>query len=226
MSAAGKESSSSSSSSSNNNNNNNSKNNNNISSSSNCNNHNNISSSSNCNNHNSSSKSSSKSSSNSSSNSSSSSSNSNSSSNNNRNSQKRFFLHPRTLCLSLCWVVCSALYYSLLLDQSDLSPDPYLGFLGACAVQVPGYVYVLLTLERPAFGGRRRSLCAMLLLSGAALVARPMLEVLTDLVSHIFTCGEAVRSWNCGSCSYSWGRAVTGRENERNIYKIRRLESL
>ena len=51
-----------------------------------------------------------------------------------------------TLVMTLCWSVCASLYYVLLLDQSELSSDPYLGFLATCLVQLPGYVYVMATL--------------------------------------------------------------------------------
>jgi MFS family permease len=42
------------------------------------------------------------------------------------------------------------------------------------AVQLPGYVYVILTLERPAFG-RKNSMCMFLVLSGLALFTHPLL---------------------------------------------------
>ena len=83
-------------------------------------------------------------------------------------------LRAKTLILLVCWVTCASLYYVLLLDQSELSEDLYLGFLVTAAVQLPGYVYVILTLERPMFG-RKRSMCLFLLLSGACLTAHPLL---------------------------------------------------
>lgn len=81
-------------------------------------------------------------------------------------------LRCTTLILLCCWVTCASLYYVLLLDQSELSEDIYLGFLITAAVQLPGYVYVILTLERPAFG-RKRSMCLFLLLAGVALTSHP-----------------------------------------------------
>ena len=77
------------------------------------------------------------------------------------------------MVLALTWTVCSALYYVLLLDQSELSDDPYLGFLVTASVQLPGYIYVILTLERPFFG-RKRSMCAFLILSGLCLCLHPL----------------------------------------------------
>jgi len=83
-------------------------------------------------------------------------------------------LRAKTSILLCCWVTCASLYYVLLLDQSELSEDLYLGFLVTAAVQLPGYVYVILTLERPVFG-RKRSMCLFLLVSGACLTAHPLL---------------------------------------------------
>ena len=80
----------------------------------------------------------------------------------------------KTLVMTLCWSVCASLYYVLLLDQSELSSDPYLGFLATCLVQLPGYVYVMATLEVPWLG-RKRSLCVFLLLAGVTLVAHPLM---------------------------------------------------
>ena len=53
------------------------------------------------------------------------------------------------------------------------SKDKYVGFLMTAAVQLPGYVYVILTLERPAFG-RKNSMCMFLILSGLALFTHPL----------------------------------------------------
>ena len=72
-------------------------------------------------------------------------------------------LRLKTIVLAFTWTVCSALYYVLLLDQSELSTDVYVGFMITALVQLPGYFYVIFTLERPFFG-RKRSMCAFLLL--------------------------------------------------------------
>ena len=84
-------------------------------------------------------------------------------------------LRVKTIVLAFTWMVCSALYYVLLLDQSELSSDPYLGFVMTALVQLPGYVYVIFTLERPTFG-RKRSMCAFLILSGICLVVHPLVK--------------------------------------------------
>ncbi len=105
-------------------------------------------------------------------------------------------MRAKTLVLTLCWVVCSSLYYVLLLDQSEISDDPYLGFLVTCAVQIPGYIYVILTLELP-FLGRKRSLCAMLLLSGAALTVHPFLR------AGALQVAVSVAGRFCANCSYT-----------------------
>ncbi|CAB4057003.1 unnamed protein product [Lepeophtheirus salmonis] len=38
----------------------------------------------------------------------------------------------------------------MLLDQSDLSSNPYLGFFITVAAQLPCYVYVMFTIDHPA----------------------------------------------------------------------------
>ena len=58
--------------------------------------------------------------------------------------------------------------------DSFLGFDLYLGFLITALVQLPGYCYVMLTLERPTFG-RKRSMCGFLLLSGLCLCLHPFI---------------------------------------------------
>ena len=82
-------------------------------------------------------------------------------------------LRCKTLILLLCWITCASLYYVLLLDQSELSDNKYVGFLITAGVQIPGYVYVILTLEQPMFG-RKKSLCLFLILCGLALSTHPL----------------------------------------------------
>ncbi len=66
------------------------------------------------------------------------------------------------------------------------------------AVQLPGYVYVILTLEWPAFG-RKNSMCMFLILSGLALfthpfvpAAYPTIRVAVSIVGRF-----------AGNCSYT-----------------------
>ena len=51
---------------------------------------------------------------------------------------RTFNLRIKTIVLAFTWMVCSSLYYVLLLDQSELSSDPYLGFVMTSLVQLPG----------------------------------------------------------------------------------------
>ena len=109
---------------------------------------------------------------------------------------KHFNLRIKTMVLALTWIVCSALYYVLLLDQSELSDDPYLGFLVTASVQLPGYVYVICTLERPVFG-RKRSMCAFLILSGLCLCLHPLIKNDGGKVTL------SVFGRFCANCSYT-----------------------
>nr|XP_040577622.1 organic cation transporter protein-like [Lepeophtheirus salmonis] len=86
------------------------------------------------------------------------------------------FKHPnlriKTLILNWLWIVTSSLYYVLLLDQSELSQDLFLGFFLTTIVQIPGYLLIMLILDRPCFG-RKKSLICMLLLTGSSLILLP-----------------------------------------------------
>ncbi|TRY63543.1 hypothetical protein TCAL_11029 [Tigriopus californicus] len=79
----------------------------------------------------------------------------------------------KSVIILICWLVCPALYYVLLLDQSEISTNPHIGFFITCAVQIPGYIFVIFTLERKTFG-RKRSQCAYLLLTGLMLIVHPL----------------------------------------------------
>ena len=108
----------------------------------------------------------------------------------------------RNLCTKTCvlqftWIVCSALYYVLLLDQSELSDDHYLGFVATAAVQIPGYIYVILTLDRPIFG-RKRSICIFLMLSGICLIVHPFLKPRSYLKIAFSIFGRF-----CANCSFT-----------------------
>ena len=109
---------------------------------------------------------------------------------------RTYNLRIKTLVLAFTWIVCSALYYVLLLDQSELGSGLYLGFFITALVQLPGYCYVIFTLERPFFG-RKRSMCAFLLLSGLCLCLHPNVDnpQLKKIVS--------VFGRFCANCSYT-----------------------
>ena len=83
-------------------------------------------------------------------------------------------LRCKTLILLLCWLTVASLYYVLLLDQSELSDNKYIGFFITAGVQIPGYLYVIFTLERPMFG-RKRSMCIFLIMTGLALTTHPFI---------------------------------------------------
>ena len=80
----------------------------------------------------------------------------------------------------------------------------YLGFLTTAAVQIPGYIYVLLTLERPAFG-RKRSMCAFLIVSGICLFLHPLAHhaPIDPKVQSYLRLGLSIVGRFCGNCSYT-----------------------
>ena len=72
--------------------------------------------------------------------------------------------------------------------QSELSDNHFHGFIATALIQLPGYVYVILTLELPLFG-RKRSMLGFLLLSGTCLVLVPFIpggpaKVATSMVGR------------------------------------------
>ena len=104
----------------------------------------------------------------------------------------------KTIILNFCQLVCASLYYVLLLDQSELSDDPFVGFFWTSIVQIPGYTYVLLTLERPAFG-RKRSLASFLIFGGLSLILHP----LTPANYPGVRMGISLFGRFCANCSYT-----------------------
>ena len=74
---------------------------------------------------------------------------------------------------SLCLLPLVSKILNSSVVSADVVQDKYLGFFITAAVQVPGYFYVILTLERPGLG-RKRSMCGFLLVSGLALLAHPL----------------------------------------------------
>ena len=47
-------------------------------------------------------------------------------------------LRYKTLIILLCWLTVASLYYVLLLDQSELSDNKFIGFLITAGIQIPG----------------------------------------------------------------------------------------
>ena len=107
-------------------------------------------------------------------------------------------MRVKSIILMISWVVCASLYYVLLLDQTELSDNPFLGFLMTCSVQMPGYFYVIFTLEHPFFG-RKRSLCGFLIFSGLCLFCHPLLPPGVAWLSIAFS----VFGRFCANCSYT-----------------------
>ncbi|QQP35486.1 Organic cation transporter proteinlike, partial [Caligus rogercresseyi] len=83
-------------------------------------------------------------------------------------------LRIKSLILNWLWMVLASFYYVMLLDQSDLSSNPYLGFFITVAAQVPCYIYLINTIDNPVVG-RRLSLIGLLILAGVCLISHPFL---------------------------------------------------
>merc|ERR1719259_42555 len=107
-------------------------------------------------------------------------------------------LRCKTLILLLCWLTVASLYYVLLLDQSELSDNKFIGFLITAGVQIPGYIYVIFTLEKPIFG-RKKSMCIFLLMSGLALTTHPFVPKQYPVIRIIIS----VIGRFAANCSYT-----------------------
>ncbi|XP_016952858.1 organic cation transporter-like protein [Drosophila biarmipes] len=77
-------------------------------------------------------------------------------------------LRRKTLLIFLDWLVTSGVYYGLSWNTNNLGDNVLLNFLISGAVEIPAYVFLLLTLNR---WGRRSILCGCLVLAGVSLLA-------------------------------------------------------
>lgn len=105
-------------------------------------------------------------------------------------------MRRKTIILAVAWIVCAALYYVLLLDQSELSENPYIGFLVTSVVQIPANFFVLAALSRPYFG-RRKSLSGCLIIAGIMLVIIPF----CGRVGHTKMTLSVIGRF-CSTCAY------------------------
>ncbi|KAH8363040.1 hypothetical protein KR084_004647 [Drosophila pseudotakahashii] len=77
-------------------------------------------------------------------------------------------LRRKTLLIFLDWLVTSGVYYGLSWNTNNLGGNVLLNFLISGAVEIPAYIFLLLTLNR---WGRRSILCGCLVMAGLSLLA-------------------------------------------------------
>nr|AFY98628.1 organic cation transporter 2 [Drosophila melanogaster] len=77
-------------------------------------------------------------------------------------------LRRKTLLIFLDWLVTSGVYYGLSWNTSNLGGNVLLNFVISGAVEIPAYIFLLLTLNR---WGRRSILCGCLVMAGLSLLA-------------------------------------------------------
>ncbi|KAH8381993.1 hypothetical protein KR009_001276 [Drosophila setifemur] len=77
-------------------------------------------------------------------------------------------LRRKTLLIFLDWLVCSGVYYGLSWNTNNLGGNVLLNFVISGAVEIPAYIFLLLTLNR---WGRRSIQCGSLVLAGLSLLA-------------------------------------------------------
>ncbi|XP_022209403.2 organic cation transporter-like protein [Drosophila obscura] len=76
-------------------------------------------------------------------------------------------LRRKTLLIFLDWLVTSGVYYGLSWNTKNLGGNVLLNFLISGAVEIPAYIFLLLTLNR---WGRRSILCGCLVVAGLSLL--------------------------------------------------------
>ncbi|XP_011211490.2 organic cation transporter protein [Bactrocera dorsalis] len=76
-------------------------------------------------------------------------------------------LRKKTLVILFDWFVNSGVYYGLSWNTNNLGGNVLLNFMISGAVEIPGYTFLLFTLNR---WGRRTILCGCMLVAGGALL--------------------------------------------------------
>ncbi|XP_016981512.2 organic cation transporter-like protein [Drosophila rhopaloa] len=83
-------------------------------------------------------------------------------------------LRRKTLLIFFDWLVTSGVYYGISWNTSTLGGNELLNFVISGAVEIPAYIFLLLTLDR---WGRRSILCGSLVLAGLSLLATGIIPV-------------------------------------------------
>lgn len=78
-------------------------------------------------------------------------------------------IRKRTVVLWYCWFVVCLVFYGLSLNASNLAGDPYLNFASMGLVEVPAFIFIILTFWRI---GRRTILCSSFTITGVVLLLR------------------------------------------------------
>uniref|UniRef100_A0A0P5NDD0 Organic cation transporter protein n=2 Tax=Daphnia magna TaxID=35525 RepID=A0A0P5NDD0_9CRUS len=98
-------------------------------------------------------------------------------------------MRMKTLIISLSWVVNETTYVGLSYYGPSMGSDPYLSFFLSSVVEIPGYIFCLLLMDR---WGRRMTLCSCMILSGVAAISTALLptdaEMLTLILYLIAKC--------------------------------------
>ncbi|XP_018578503.1 organic cation transporter protein isoform X2 [Anoplophora glabripennis] len=80
---------------------------------------------------------------------------------------KHSSLRKRALIIFFDWFANNITYYGLSWNTNNLGGNPYLNFVISGAVEIPAYIFVLLTLNR---WGRKKVMCGCMILAGCALL--------------------------------------------------------
>ncbi|KAJ8922278.1 hypothetical protein NQ315_004217 [Exocentrus adspersus] len=80
---------------------------------------------------------------------------------------KHSSLRKRALIIFFDWFANNITYYGLSWNTNNLAGNPYLNFVVSGAVEIPAYIFVILTLNR---WGRKKIMCGCMILAGTALL--------------------------------------------------------
>jgi len=84
-------------------------------------------------------------------------------------------IRKRTIVLWYCWFVVCLVFYGLSLNASNLAGDPYLNFASMGMVEIPAFVFCILTFWRI---GRRTTLCFSFGITGVVLLLRLVIPLI------------------------------------------------
>ncbi|EFX84970.1 hypothetical protein DAPPUDRAFT_99384 [Daphnia pulex] len=89
-------------------------------------------------------------------------------------------MRMKTLIISFSWVVNETTYVGLSYYGPSMGNDPYLSFFLSSVVEIPGYIFCLLLMDRL---GRRMTLCSCMILSGVAAISTALVPTDAEMLT-------------------------------------------
>nr|CAH0103622.1 unnamed protein product [Daphnia galeata] len=89
-------------------------------------------------------------------------------------------MRMKTLIISFSWVVNETTYVGLSYYGPSMGNDPYFSFFLSSVVEIPGYIFCLLLMDR---WGRRMTLCSCMILSGVAAISTALVPTDAEMLT-------------------------------------------